>query len=124
MSADDIDDDGAGKLLGRHVKRLREIRRFTQEQLAERSGLASDTIRRLEHGDFSPSLKTLRKLAFGLDLPLSTIFEAMEIGELLDPEIVELTRLLRSHPGVPVRALTTFVEALVASGRGSDEGSG
>lgn len=69
---------------------LRKARRLTQEQLAERSGLSADTIRRLEHGSFSPSLDTLRKLSAGFDLRLTTLFESFECGardeqrELLD----------------------------------------
>ncbi|MFV8750343.1 helix-turn-helix domain-containing protein [Nannocystaceae bacterium ST9] len=54
---------------------------MTQERLADRSGLSSDTIRRLEHGSFSPSLDTLRKLSTGLLLALSTLFESFELGE-------------------------------------------
>jgi transcriptional regulator with XRE-family HTH domain len=54
---------------------------MTQEVLAERCGLSADTIRRLEHGSFSPSLDTLRKLCGGLDLMLSTLFESYELGE-------------------------------------------
>src|SRR5690606_6283845 len=65
---------------GRHVLSLRRARGMTQEVLAERSGLAVDTIRRLEHGSFSPSLDTLRKLCMGLDLMLSTLFETFELG--------------------------------------------
>jgi transcriptional regulator with XRE-family HTH domain len=63
---------------------------MTQDVLAERSGLSSDTIRRLEHGSFSPTLDTLRKLCVGLNLLLNTLFESFELGvrsenrELLD----------------------------------------
>lgn len=35
------------------VRELRNVRGLTQEQLAEKSGLAADTIRRAEHGSFS-----------------------------------------------------------------------
>lgn len=54
---------------------------MTQDTLAERSGLSPDTIRRIEHGSFSPSLETLRKLCLGLDLLLSTLFESFELGD-------------------------------------------
>ena len=54
---------------------------MTQEVLAESSRLAADTIRRLEHGSFSPSLDTLRKACNGLDIRLSTLFESYELGE-------------------------------------------
>jgi transcriptional regulator with XRE-family HTH domain len=84
---------------GAHVKRLREVRRLTQEELAERSGLAPDTIRRLEHQNFSPSLRTLRKICKGLELSVAAMFNSFE----LDAESEELARinamlLGRSHP--------------------------
>jgi transcriptional regulator with XRE-family HTH domain len=72
------DDDG--KQFGKHVRSLRRVRGLVQEVLAARSGLSADTIRRLEHGTFSPSLETLRKLCIGLDLRLSTLFESYELG--------------------------------------------
>jgi transcriptional regulator with XRE-family HTH domain len=68
---------------------LREVRRLTQEELAERSGLASDTIRRLEHQEFSPSLRTLRKVCMGLDLSVAAMFNSFE----LDTESEEISRI-------------------------------
>jgi transcriptional regulator with XRE-family HTH domain len=68
---------------------LREVRRLTQEELAERSGLASDTIRRLEHQEFSPSLRTLRKVCMGLDLTVAAMFNSFE----LDAESEEISRI-------------------------------
>jgi transcriptional regulator with XRE-family HTH domain len=68
------------KTFGNHVRSLRKPRRMTQELLAERSGLSPDTIRRIEHGSFSPSLTTIRKLCRGFGLELSTFFEAAELG--------------------------------------------
>lgn len=98
-----------GKRFGGHVRSLRRARGQTQEVLAERSGLSADTIRRLEHGSFSPSLETLRKLCVGLDLMMSTLFESFELGtrnesrELADllagrspRELVLVTRVLRT----------------------------
>jgi transcriptional regulator with XRE-family HTH domain len=70
----------ADRGFGRHVRSLRRARGLTQEGLAERCGLSTDTIRRLEHGSFSPSLDTLRKLVGGLDILLSTLFEGYELN--------------------------------------------
>jgi transcriptional regulator with XRE-family HTH domain len=74
---------------GAHVRRLREVRRLTQEQLAERSGLATDTIRRLEHQNFSPSLRTLRKICAGLGLSVAAMFSSFE----LDGDTEEIARI-------------------------------
>jgi transcriptional regulator with XRE-family HTH domain len=51
---------------------------LTQEQLAERSDLSCDAIRRIENGRLSPTLASLTKLAAGLELELSTLFAAIE----------------------------------------------
>jgi transcriptional regulator with XRE-family HTH domain len=76
---------------GAHVRRLRRARGVTQEVLAERCKLAADTIRRLEHGCFSPSLDTLTKLCAGLQIARSTLFESYELGESdLTREVVDL----------------------------------
>jgi transcriptional regulator with XRE-family HTH domain len=98
-----------GRSFGRHVRSLRRVRGLTQEVMAEACKLSADTIRRLEHGSFSPSLETLTKICAGLDLRLSTLFESYELGarnearELIDllatrsaREIALATRVLRA----------------------------
>ena len=66
---------------GAHVKRLREVRGLTQEDLAKRSGLAADTIRRLEHQEFSPSLRTLQKVREGFGISVAALFNSFEMSE-------------------------------------------
>ena len=83
---------------GRFIRELRVERRQTQEELAERCELASDTIRRLEYGDFAPSLETLTKLAKGLRLGLAPMFEAYERGDLApDRQLVALVEDLSAE---------------------------
>ena len=75
---------------GRHVRQLRRARGQTQETLAEGTALSADTIRRLEHGSFTPSLETLGKVCDGLDLELSTLFGGFELRERnIDREIAD-----------------------------------
>ncbi|MGQ0507853.1 MAG: helix-turn-helix domain-containing protein [Myxococcaceae bacterium] len=66
------------ELFGAHVKRLRKARELTQEELAERSDLSVDAVRRIERGGFSPSLETVGKLAQGLEVTLRTLFQSFE----------------------------------------------
>jgi transcriptional regulator with XRE-family HTH domain len=79
-----------GKRFGVHVRVLRHARRFTQEELAERSELSVDAVRRIERGAFSPSLETVNKLATGLDVSLRTLFNDFDrdrrdqVAELCD----------------------------------------
>jgi transcriptional regulator with XRE-family HTH domain len=56
------------KELGARLRELRTRRKLTQEELGQASDLSADSIRKLEHGGFSPTFDTLNKLADGFDL--------------------------------------------------------
>lgn len=64
---------GWSKQIGERIKELREKVEWTQEQLAEKSGLKQSHISRLETGQHSPSHKTIVALAKALDCDVSEI---------------------------------------------------
>ncbi len=81
--------------IGDRVARLRHRRKLTQEQLAEKSGLSADTVRKLEQGQRQTArLTTLNALARALDVEPSvlvgqpTTFEAREDGD--SPSVLAL----------------------------------
>jgi transcriptional regulator with XRE-family HTH domain len=83
-------------------------------ELAERSELCADTIRRIEHDDLSPNLRTLYKLGDGLDLQLSTLFSGCEHGGgELGRELVDLLRSRSPRVmRIGIRLLRTLFERL------------
>lgn len=83
-------------VFGHHVRSLRRARGYTQGDLADRCGLSTDTIRRIERGGFSPSLDTLHKLCQGLQLRLGTLFTGLEFGEF--DVAREIADLVASRP--------------------------
>jgi transcriptional regulator with XRE-family HTH domain len=96
---------------GRHVRRLRHGRGLTQEALAAQCTLSVDAIRRVEHGGFSPTLETVRKLARGLDVSLRTLFQGFERRrrKLLD----ELCDFLSTRPEREVSMAWQVIRALL-----------
>ena len=48
---------------------------FTQKQLSERTGIAQGDISKIEKGEANPSLRTLKRLASGMDMKLHLQFE-------------------------------------------------
>lgn len=86
---------------GAYIRALRQSRTLTQEELAERSSLSVDSIRRLESGSLSPSLETVAKLAEGLSLTMVTLFEGFDksdrdyIAEICDYLQTRSTREVR-----------------------------
>lgn len=96
---------------GKHIRSLRRARGMTQDALAERSGLAADTIRRLEQGTFSASMTTLHKVCRGLGLTEATIFEAFELGNSKPHR--ELLDLIASRSDDEIALVTRVVRALI-----------
>ncbi|HEY4239379.1 MAG TPA: helix-turn-helix transcriptional regulator [Kofleriaceae bacterium] len=65
--------DQARVSFGRRIKRLRKQAKLTQEQLAERAGVATSTITRIEQGDRGVSTKTENALAAALGVSFERI---------------------------------------------------
>jgi transcriptional regulator with XRE-family HTH domain len=99
------------KEFGKHIRSLRRARGITQDVLAVRSKLSADTIRRIEHGSFSASIDTLRKLCNGLNLSPATIFESFEVGR--SDDLRELIDLISDRPAVQLKILTRVIRVLI-----------
>lgn len=63
--------------LGARVRRLREAKSWTQEVLAERADLDRSYIAGIEAGLRNPSVRAAAKLARGLGVSLSELFESV-----------------------------------------------
>lgn len=59
---------------GRNLRRLRQERGLTQERLAELSDLHLTDVGRIERAERDPGVRTVAKLANGLDVPLIELF--------------------------------------------------
>lgn len=64
--------------LGRAVKRLRQHRGLTQQQLADKAGLHRTYLSDVERGARNLSLEVLFRLSASLETPISEIFKQVE----------------------------------------------
>ncbi|HEY6725612.1 MAG TPA: XRE family transcriptional regulator [Polyangiaceae bacterium] len=67
-----MSDDLAGRL-AQNIKQLRQARGFTQQQLADLSGLPRATCSNLESGSANPTLTVLHTLAKALQIPIEEL---------------------------------------------------
>jgi transcriptional regulator with XRE-family HTH domain len=67
--------------LGRAVRRLREERGLTQEELASRAGTTFGTVSRMESAKSAPAWATVRAVATALDVTLGELATAIGAEE-------------------------------------------
>ncbi len=57
-----------------NLKKYRQLKELTQEQLAEIVGVRRETIMRLESGKYNPSLKLAVAISRAVNTPIEEIF--------------------------------------------------
>ena len=98
---------------GEYIRALREDRGLTQSELALRSGVAVDSVRRIERGQLSPSLRSVAKLAEGMDVSLHSLFGGYEApGSYLADRICDL---LAGRPPEDVASAHRVIVALLGT---------
>jgi transcriptional regulator with XRE-family HTH domain len=71
--------------VGGKIAQIREARKLTQEELAERSQIAVGLLRQIEEGDLVPSLTPLTKIARVLGVRMGTFLDDVEkVGPVLN----------------------------------------
>jgi len=79
-----------GVLLGARIKELRKRAGLSQDQLAEKVGIESKYLSRLEVGKRLPSFETLENIADSLQVEMKELFEFANLSsEATSPEGIE-----------------------------------
>ncbi len=66
------------KAIGRQVKRYRRELGLTITDMCARTGLSAGMVSKIENGNTSPSLATLRSLSTALNVPVTALFREFE----------------------------------------------
>jgi transcriptional regulator with XRE-family HTH domain len=89
-------------VIGERFRVLRERKKFTQQDIEDRTGLKRCYLSRVENGNTVPSIHTIEKLAFALGVPMYRLFYE---GEGLPPEA----------PILPLRKKNSEAEAKICA---------
>jgi len=66
-----------GQVIANHVRTRRLEIGLNVGQLAERTGISKGMLSKIENAQTSPSLSTLERLAFALDMPVTSLFRGL-----------------------------------------------
>ena len=107
-------------VLGERLKKARKDRGLTQEQLAERAGLSTRHIAKIEKGDVNPSFEVLSTLVKTLGVSFDAIFDPA--SEQVEAEIQEIAGLYRACPKQGQRLILATIRAMVKALMDKSEG--
>ena len=66
------------KQLGKRIKYLRSLVKWSQEDLALEAGVNKNYLSDLERGERNPTVKVLEKIAKALDISLEELFKGIQ----------------------------------------------
>lgn len=79
--------------IARALVEARQTKHVTQQQLAERTGIAQADISRLENGNSNPTLRTLQRLADGLEMTVEVGFKDNAADDGIDDDDEEVVEV-------------------------------
>ena len=102
------------KQLGSKIKRLRQKRGFTQEQLAEKLDIATRTLCGIENGENFLTAETLEKILRVLNISSSELFafDHLRPQEELVEEIIHDLRDIKSRE--KIENIYKLIKAIIA----------
>jgi len=103
--------------IGKKIRKLRKAKKLTQGELAEKVGIVSAHLSRLELGHYKPSIDLVKNLAdifeVTTDYLLSDIDEEAPVVKIQDQAFSERIQLLNSLNEKDKEAIMHMIDALL-----------
>ncbi len=101
------------KLIISNIQRLRELKGFSQKEVAVAMGIPQSQYSRIENGKGEPSISTLEKLAVALDVSITEFFKTGIDGDVNLP-MLEKIRLLDTLDKEERKAIETVIDIAIS----------
>lgn len=101
------------KQLGNKIRKYRKIKKLTQSQLAELTGLSDNFIGVIERGEGGPTIKTLKKIADALQIKIEELFHFEEETKSSKQLLKELTQILKHRPIQDIKLLLKIYQEVL-----------
>ena len=98
------------KLMGARIKLLRREKSITQEQLAEKTGVSTEHISRIETGSFRPSIALIEKLGDALCVSEKELLFGNSENSISENPLVEKIALLPPEKRKALELIIDLIE--------------
>lgn len=101
------------ELIGRNLKRAREILGLSQKEIAAASHIPQGQYSRIENGLVEPSISTLEKLTLVMEIPLADLFKSEEVPIVSDLTLIEKIKLLDGLEQIDKQSIFRLIDLAV-----------
>jgi transcriptional regulator with XRE-family HTH domain len=98
------------ELIGKRVRQFRKEIGLTVEELAKRAGVSQSMISQIERGQTNPSLDTLWKLSYYLEVPVFSFFKNIAPSEVQITKRKDQKVMTMLHPNVTYRLISPTLD--------------
>lgn len=98
---------------GEKITKLKKLKKMSQVELAEKTGISRDAISKYERGDVSPSVEYAKRIAEVLGVSLDYLVSDSEQEEALDNEAVKRIKEIQGLPDTEKDKVFSVVDALI-----------
>lgn len=101
--------------IGQRIRNYRIGQKISQEELAEKCGLHATYIGQIERGEKNATIESISKIAAGLSVPMSTLFEKLDSNGDCKPNYpLSAYELVQSVPENVQEKLISILETIVS----------
>jgi len=101
------------KLITSNIQRLRELKGFSQKEVAAAMGIPQGQYSRMENGKVEPSISTLEKLSIALDVSITEFFKS-GIDMDVNIPLLEKIRLIDTLDKDERHAIETVIDIAIS----------
>ncbi len=98
------------EIIGKRIRQFRREIGFTVEELAKKAGVSQSMISQIERGQTNPSLDTLWKLSYYLEVPVFSFFKNINSSQVYVTKRAEQKEMTMLHPNVIYRLISTGLD--------------
>ena len=95
------------------ITKLKKLKKMSQVELANITGISRDAISKYERGDVSPSVEYAKRIANALGVSLDYLVSENENEDVLDNEAVKRIKELQNLPNQEKNKIFSVIDALI-----------
>lgn len=108
------------ELIAKNIRRLRELKSFSQKEICAEAGLPQGQYSRIENGKVEPSISTLEKLAIVFEVSIAEFFKSDDLNEELNLPLMQKIKMIDTLAQDEQQALLKMIDLALANKRMKD----